>query len=73
MSTFDIYAEPKAPRAKGARKPAAKKPVACKKAAAKDLTADAYLRSSAANMAILTASLKAAKRGQLISFDPRKK
>jgi hypothetical protein len=73
MSTFDTCAEPKAPRAKGARKPAAKKRAAAKKASIKEMTADEYLRSSPANLAILTASLKAAKRGQLITFDPRKK
>ncbi len=39
MSTFDSYAEPKAPRAKGARKPAAKKPAAKKPAARKAISA----------------------------------
>ncbi len=37
------------------------------------LAADAYLRSDAANERAVTEAIKAAERGELLEFDPRKK
>ena len=64
---LDIYADKQAPRAKSKSRATPKKTVPTEK------SADTHIRASKHNEALLTASIKASKRGQLITFDPRKK
>lgn len=64
---LDIYADKPVPRAKSKSRATSKNSDPTEK------SADTHLRASKLNAALLTASIKASKRGQLITFDPRKK